>query len=1162
MQSSHPLPVLPPRYRLWPDPARALLGTGGASAVWRVQDEALGVLVALKVLKSSDRRFHARLEREAVLSSRVVHPNVIALHDVGRTPDGMSYLALALASDGSMLELASNPPPWLELRRLMVELLQALGALHARGILHLDVKLSNLLLHRTASGHRQLWLADLGVARALWGEDDDDKSVVGTVSYMAPERLTGQHHLWCPSTDLFAVGAVFFRLLTGALPYPARAPAEGMTQRMSPPTALVLRRGLWAPRGVRDVILPMLAADPRGRFDLAGDVVRALEALPDGPPGVYPPGFVPPPPAPGQVSLPLADNPAGVPDAPPATGVPPWFRPPVRVPPVRLPRVARKGRVPQAPSLLVHREIRMVGRQRELDQLWSAAQTVVRTGRPLLVEVRGSLGVGRTRLLDEFLRILEEGGLAEGVPLQYAVASGPAMGLRGAWRRIAPPGSERATFVHEIKSMLARDQGTTLAQVSQDAEALATWLDPELDEVPTFNRSAVRGMLVEHLERRAWRGLSWLRVEDAHLAGENDDVWSIIDQVMARSAPVLVLVSTRAEETPASLLELRALHNRRVRTLALEPLAPETSLELVDAFLPLEDHLRSQVAEHGQGVPRWTHQLLAWWVSSGRLVEGDQPEQRRCWSLSGGTELLPEDQHAFARARLADIAADPLSLQALKVLAVSGPGTPESVVRRLAGESLDRLMLARLVALERGRPVLSPPELSDVVFEALEGDEGQLVLLHAALAEAWAQEGDNPAVRQRVGVHRQTAGDDGSALAPLDQALRGLHQRLAVEEVCSLASRVLRAAEATGLRRGREWVHAALVLADARWRAGDVAGARELDASLERVPLAPDHALHAACGRILRQGPGGETEVEDLEALRSLLDAVSTHDRAEFHTTLAGALALRLDVEGALAALHSALASRPRPETACRARLLRARLLAVVDPVVGWHETLRTIELARDHGLLRFEVLAWGLAAGPMVRLGRGDEAIERLRSGIARLDAHGERGAAQEARLHLASTLRAAGRGADARAVLQANKDAVPLYATTPLDARAALGMLSALERRPAPLPDVFSGSPHAAGAAVAWALLQTLGRLLDPGAAPARPHKEAVDRALAIGEDGLFLVRAIAELLVQRDEVELAAEIEQRLQESCSRLGVEATAGDALLERFRRARGEATQS
>ena len=225
--SSPPIPLLPARYTLVPTPERALLGKGGAAEVWRVRDQALGVDVALKILRSEGSRVQARLEREAVLASRVVHPNVIALHDVGRTPDNKSFLAFALANGGSMLEMSADPPPWAELRELLIQVLSALGALHSRGILHLDVKLSNLLLHREGR-ERLVWLADLGVARALWDEEDNDTAVVGTVSYMSTERLTGRHAAWCPATDLFALGAVAYRILSGRLPFPARDPSAAL----------------------------------------------------------------------------------------------------------------------------------------------------------------------------------------------------------------------------------------------------------------------------------------------------------------------------------------------------------------------------------------------------------------------------------------------------------------------------------------------------------------------------------------------------------------------------------------------------------------------------------------------------------------------------------------------------------------------------------------------------------------------------------------------------------------------------------------------------------------------------------------------------------------------------------------------------------------------
>ena len=120
-------PILPARYQIWPDPQRALLGRGGASEVWRVQDTELGILVALKVLRTEGARLAGRLEREAIVSASVVHPNVISLHDMGRTPDGRPYLAFALASDGSLLDHAAFPPAWPQLKELLIGLLDALA---------------------------------------------------------------------------------------------------------------------------------------------------------------------------------------------------------------------------------------------------------------------------------------------------------------------------------------------------------------------------------------------------------------------------------------------------------------------------------------------------------------------------------------------------------------------------------------------------------------------------------------------------------------------------------------------------------------------------------------------------------------------------------------------------------------------------------------------------------------------------------------------------------------------------------------------------------------------------------------------------------------------------------------------------------------------------
>lgn len=1136
-----PPPTLPPRYRLWPDPLQAFLGSGGAASVWRVQDQDLGVLVALKVLKDTRPGFLAKMEREAILASRVVHPNVVAVHDIGRTPDGKGYLAFALASDGTMLDVASRPPPWPELLDLTLQLLEALAAMHARGILHLDVKLSNLLLHRGTGGRTQLWLADLGVARALW-DDDDDKSVVGTVSYMSPERLTGQHHLWCPSTDLFAVGGVLFRLITGRLPYPARDPSEGLTQRQRPPTALVPRPGLDVPDGLGDVILPMLQFDRRGRYDLASDAIRAFKHLPpvEGPG----PGFV------------CSDNPGGHPEVRPSRGVPAWHRPPPSPPPADLRVSPPERRVPQAPSLLSHREISLVGREPEVELLWRTARTALRTRRPLLVEVSGPRGSGRTRLLSAFTRALEEAGLGEGARMQYAVAEGPNLGLRGAWRRILPPGSRRDIFVREIATTFARDRGASLEQCTSDARLLASWLSPGSARSVALNRSAIRAMMVEHLERRSWRGLSWLWVEDAHLAGENDDCWSIVDQLMMRDVPALVLVDVADDQLTPSLLELRARHHKAVRRIHLEGLRGREAEALVQAHLPLDAALTRLLVPRASSQPKLVKDLLTHWVRTGELheqVRTDVPG--RVWSLSGGVPELPPDGHALAVARLAATELDGPRTDALHAIALGGSGVPESVVARVSVEGLDRLVVDGLVDIQQGRCVLQPDALEGVVLESLAEDRA--IALSGRLAEAWLAEGDDPRTAHRVGRHFFEARDVVAALPHLHRALLDMAATLPVPELRVLAERTRFAAEARG-GGGRAWLAASLALADAEWRSGDAALARTVDSELLAADLDPDDRMTVICAHLRRSlhraGSAVGTLVEEGERL---LPQVRTPRRADFHATRAWTRAKALDVDGALAELLDALSCRPDPVVGCRARVLRAQLLATIDPMVSWHEALRVVETARDHGLLRYEVLAWGLAADSMVFLGRADEVIERLQSGIHRLEAHGEKRAAHTARLQLGQALVAAGREGSAEDTwrrARAHSSRPSLLALEPSASLALLATLRGEHHRVAGLrPD---GPVTDAATVVAWSLLDAIVALRTAPAEPPLPAPSVLRAAVALGLSGMFLAsQVIAELsLVGRTSD--AAALSQVYAEECARLGVDPDEARPWLERARRSR------
>lgn len=1134
-----PPPRLPERYRLWPDASRALLGRGGAGEVWRAQDQGLGVLVALKVMRAEGARMRSRLGREAALAAQIVHPHVVAIHDVGETPDGNPFVAFALASDGSLLELSGSPPPWPELVEMLAELLSALGALHARGLLHLDVKLSNLLLHRVRPRRRVLWLADLGIARAFQGEPDEEQTVLGTVSYMASERLTGQRHLWRPATDLFSVGAIAWRLVTGHLPFAARDPVAALSSRRRMPDRLDLRPGYVAPARLDEVLLPFLAYDARGRYDTAADALRALRALP-------------PVDAQGVEADP---NPAGRP-AIVRPGVIPWFRPAPRPMPPRRPRPHAPRRAPQALSLLAHREIPLVGRDEDLDLLWAEARAVSIERRPRVVHLTGPRGIGRTRLVIELTRALEQEGHAEGVLLEYAVRDRGALGLQGAWRRLAPPELDPGAHTEYVAGWLARDRATTRDAAHEAAAALTRWLLPRPED-PPGDPSAGRARLAEHLAARAWRGLSWLWLEDVHLADEDDDVWPLLEQVLERRVPALVLVTTREDVATPRLQAILDRFQAPACTLRLGPLPGPDAAALVQAHLPLEEDLSTALVRHTGGNPRYIHDLLLHWVRTGALVprQGDGPEPT--WELCATAPPLPRDRMSFARELLAAaLAEDPELLPALTAVALCGRGTPERVIARVAADALDRALVAGLVTLERGSPVLTPPELPAAV-RAWPRPLGMDADLHERLAGSWAQEGRDPAVLERVGHHYAEAGRYDLALEPLDQALAALGRSRSVFEAQRLARRTLEVAErAPGGAAHPARARAAMALAEAHWLRGEHAEARALDDRLCTFPLPAVETVRAAC-LYAAHAPREETPnaLARLARVSALLTQVPSSVQAEYYCARGRCRDRLLDVEGALDDLGRALRLGPDALTEIVARYYRAELLSTRDAYESQREAMRAATLAREAGLLRWEAMAWSVIGEQYVASGRADEAVSTMRAAIARLRAHGEYLFAGRLTNNLGEVLRRAGRDEEARAVYRAAfEDPALRVGDIPLLARANLAIMDAVDGDgPAVLAHAEALGPceddPTVGAVVA--LLEPLGRLLC-GQPADPPELDAVVRAVRLGPDGVFLDLALASVLAARGRPVEARIIERAAWNATERFGIDQAVAEVMLARF----------
>ncbi|MEU4336764.1 serine/threonine-protein kinase [Micromonospora lupini] len=206
--------LLAGRYRLL-----ERLGSGGMSAVHRAYDEVLERDVAVKVLVASDANARQRIRAEAKAAARLSHPHVTSVYDFGESVvDGVRvpFVVLELLN-GVTLEqrLAAGPLPPRAGLRVCAEVAAALEAAHAQGLVHRDVKPSNVML--TPTGAKVL---DFGIAAAAGdSEIDFDGRLLGTPAYLAPERLAAGEVL--PACDVYALGLLLHRTLTGLLPWAA-----------------------------------------------------------------------------------------------------------------------------------------------------------------------------------------------------------------------------------------------------------------------------------------------------------------------------------------------------------------------------------------------------------------------------------------------------------------------------------------------------------------------------------------------------------------------------------------------------------------------------------------------------------------------------------------------------------------------------------------------------------------------------------------------------------------------------------------------------------------------------------------------------------------------------------------------------------------------------
>ncbi|MCB9824676.1 MAG: protein kinase [Planctomycetes bacterium] len=958
-------------YRLDAVLGRGGMGTVHAATVAEATPTAppVGTRVAVKVLHAhlaEEASFVERFEREARAGLAVHHPGVVRVLDVGKADDGGAlrpYLVMELVEGTPLSDVLGDlgkVPEGLA-RHIGREVARALAAIHEAGLVHRDVKPGNVLL----TPDERVRLLDLGVARwhgAGSTRLSETGQFVGSILYAAPEQLAGEESL-DGRADLYALGLLLHELVVGHHPFEAPSLAAVIRRQLdetaAPPSASVPDVSPW----FDEVVATLLAKDPAGRFADARALARVLDAGEDDP----------------------------------------WWQ--------EREEAMRARSAVRLPRLRVARETALVARDEALVQLGQAL-LATRGGSGRAVLVGGEAGIGKTRLLDAFLRSVH--------------AADPAVRLlAGAW----PPG-EAATaydaFLDALRQHLAgpgleRDVAGRLGAMQGLAAELAASLGRGDDAVggsrpELLAPDVLRAALLEVVKSLAAEGTTVLVVdglEDAPAEGR-----SLFAALAAAAAdvPLLLIGTHRGHLAPAWVADLKRLgHVTSLDLPRLDRAGVEALLCAALGSEALAHDLVRPVARRSEGNPLFVLEVVRALRETRvleRRTDGTWRATRPLHDVplpSGVSDLVRAHLHGLESEDrdLLDVAACcGLEFDATLVGAALGLGRLP-VLRRLARLESDR----RLVRSVGKRFAFDHPTLRDVVYEAL--PEALRAEYHAVLFDALAAEHDldnrgaeglpGP-VRAALCHHAFEAGRGREAADLVGPALAHHVAEQRPDAAVQLARRAL---EAPGVLRGLPRLH---VLVEAARLLALLGRRDDLGPLLDEALLltsedVDDHDTGAAArGHVLRLmgeasiGPGlyDEGEARLAEAVRHLAAAGDAREEGMAHGAL-GTIAWRQGDFARAREQHEAhrdLAASVG-DVAGEARALTS--LGLLEHLAGRAAEAREVyeralTLATEHGLTTLAASAHNSLAVSWRSVGRRDRAIGHLEQALRLARAGGDR--------------------------------------------------------------------------------------------------------------------------------------------------------------------------
>ncbi len=782
------------------------LGKGGMGRVWRGRHRAQGVEVAVKVLHAArveDAAFRRAFDAEVQSVLALDHPGIVLVHDHGvvppetgeasrgKVPAGSPYLVMELARGGSLADLP-NPLQWKSLRAALRSILDALAHAHARGVVHRDIKRSNVLIGLAGDSRPGLKLSDFGLVHRLSelsGVRGFETEAVGTPNYMAPEQVQARWRDYGPWTDLYALGCLGWSLATGRPPYRG-TPVEVMAAHVRSELG-AFHPGHDLPAGFEGWLRRLMAKKEWRRFACAADAIFALDALdgtevPEGIP-LQVGGAV----ASEQTAVELTTRSWTVPPLPVHRAArdrdvdeapSPLFRPkfPASWQPPRI--------VPAAPRLLGVglgvfglRRARFVGRESLRQALWDELKAVDGEARARAVILDGAPGAGTSRVARWLAERAAEMGVAQVVRVLHGPGAGPRAGLGPAVERLfGLKGLDRDACLGRIGRLLRRLDGWD-AELVVELTELVRPRHPDAIGRSRASRGRHHRALARLLETYARRRPVVVWIED--LAWSPDGI-AFVEALLQRQSrtpsAVLVLATFRPGEADAAADDdiARLAAREDCRRLEVGPLPEGAAAELVADLLGLAPDLARHVLDRASGNPLFARLLVGDWVQRGVLVPGGEGFELR----DGAHAELPDDLHELWLRRVDGTLADDDAALALEVAATLG----ESVHPEEWGAALDEAELdvdedEILAAVTRGG--LVRPAADGDGWELVHGmlaesllrrarDAGRLGRWHRACAAALTRlpAGDPSLRAARLGRHWLEAGDTRAAIGPLLQS--------------------------------------------------------------------------------------------------------------------------------------------------------------------------------------------------------------------------------------------------------------------------------------------------------------------------------------------------------------------------------------------------------